>query len=331
MRRSGRIVGVAVCGALAACSAPFLSEVSPDDGAWDGRAFRVPEIPSLVITHIDVGQGDATLVEGPTGRLLIDGGYEGMGERVLDLLQDRRLAYLDWVVATHPHADHVGGLDDVLDEVEVLHGVWDNGTTYASQSFYQYRAAAEESAGGRRTLEPGQEFDLGGGARAVCVAVNGELIDGTTTAASEPNDLSAAFVIEWGAFRYFLGGDLGGKNTATIADIETALAPLVGDVDVLRVNHHGSRFSTNAAWLNALRPEAAVISLGDDNDYGHPAAETLARLSAADPAVQIPPVDVWLTEKGAAQSPYVGSGDVVVTARSDRYTIGYQDYTAVGQ
>lgn len=306
----------------------------PDDGEPKPGIVDIPRDTSFLrITHINVGQGDSTLIEGPDRVLLIDGGDNGMGDdRVVRVLQDYSIPVLDYVVATHPHADHVGGLDEVLERADVTGGVWDNGDTSTTQSFQNYKAAAEMTTGGRHTIAPGKVFDLGGGAKATCYAANGTMIDGYQVFdATSTNDRSVVIVVEWGAFREVIAGDLGGYDTDTIANVESSLDFLIGDVDVLRVSHHGSRYSTNPGWLNTLKPEVAVISNGNGNDYGHPAADTLGRLTGADPAVTIPPPDIYLTEKGSAPSPFTGSGDVVIMARPSWYDVEHVRYDAVSQ
>lgn len=308
----------------------FPEEPADPVGGPKPGIVDIPTASFLRITHINVGQGDATLIEGPSRTLLIDGGDNGMGDdRVIRVLQEYGIPVLDYVVATHPHADHVGGLDEVLARADVTGGVWDNGESTSTQSFASYADAAEMTSGGRHTIEPGHVFDLGGGATATCYAANGVMFDGyVVTDATSTNDRSVVMVIEWGSFREVIAGDLGGYDTDTIANVESSLGWLIGDIDILRVSHHGSRYSTNPGWLNVLAPEVAVISNGDGNDYGHPSADTLGRLTGADPAVTVPPPDIFLTEKGAAPPPYSGSGDVVVVARPTWYEVEYSRYDA---
>lgn len=313
--------------------APFAlspEEDEPPAGEPKPGIVEIPETSFLRITHVNVGQGDATLVEGPERTLLIDGGDNGMGnDRVIRVLQEYGIPVLDYVVATHPHADHIGGLDEVFDRADVTGGVWDNGQSATTQSYESYVEAAERTSGGRHTIAPGHVFDLGSGVTVTCYASNGVMYDGYVVAnATGTNDRSVVLVIEWGAFREVIAGDLGGYDTATVTNVESSLGWLIGDVDVLRVSHHGSRYSTNPEWLNELAPEVAVISNGDGNDYGHPSADTLGRLTGQDAAVTVPSPDLFLTEKGAAPSPYAGSGDVVVFARPSWYEVEYSRYDA---
>lgn len=321
---------MALLASIAACGAePEVSSIFEEPGP---EPLPDPAARGLSIVHVDVGQGDATLIVGPSKAMLVDGGDEGKGDSVLASIEQWEVSVLDWVVSTHPHADHVGGLDEVLERVDVIGGVYDNGDTSGTQAFNNYRNAAEATTGGRRTIQAGQVFDLGEGATATCVAANGRLIDGyQVTNVDDTNDKSVVLLVEWGDFRYVIAGDLGGYNTQYVRDVETSLAPLIGDIDVMRVSHHGSRYSTNPTWLNTLKPEAAIVSAGDGNDYGHPSSQVLSRLAADWTGVEIPPVDLWLTEKGFAPSPYVGSGDVAVIAMRTTYRIGDQVYDATAR
>lgn len=298
------------------------------DGPGDGKPIPTPAGAFLRITHIDVGQGDATLIESPDARLLVDAGDNGMGhDRVLRVLSEYGIDTLDFAVATHPHADHIGGMDEVFASIPVTGGVFDNGDSTSTQSYQSYAAAAEMTLGGRRTITPGHVFDLGSDMTATCYAVNGKLLGGLEVYdADSTNDRSVVLVVEWDDFRYVIAGDLGGYDTSSVTDVESTLGPLIGDVDVVRISHHGSRFSTNPTWLNALAPEVAVISAGNGNDYGHPAADTLARLTGEDPAVTVPPPDLYLTQKGAAPSPYSGSGNVVITVQDGVYRVEDTEY-----
>lgn len=320
-------------GMVGGCAAPAVSPVGEgDDEEASNGQLPTPEVRGLTIVHVNVGQGDATLIKGPSRTLLVDGGDNGQGEAVLDALRAHRIPALDWVVATHPHADHIGGLDEVLDRVDAIEGVWDNGEASTTQSYAQYATAANSTTGGRNSIDIGKVFDLGDGARATCVVVNGKIADGTqVTNVDSTNDRSVGLLVEWGEFRYVIAGDLGGYASASTTDVESPLAALLGDVDVVRISHHGSRYSTNPTWLNTLMPEAAILSVGNGNDYGHPAPEVLNRLTGADAAVTVPPIDVWLTERGSAPAPFMGEGDVVISVRPTAYRIGEQLYDAVAR
>jgi competence protein ComEC len=128
-------------------------------------------------------------------------------------------------------------------------------------------------------------FPLGNGAEAEVVVVNGRFEDGRQIPLEpdEENEACIGLLITYGSFRYFTAGDLtgggvpGGYGTK---DLETTAGEIVGDIDVLHAGHHGSETSSNASFLRETRPEAVVISVGAENDYGHPAPSTLLRMEA---------------------------------------------------
>ena len=203
----------------------------------------------LEIHHLDVGQGDATLVIGPNKTvMLIDGGDTGKGvDVILPYLGRKGIEAVDYIVATHMHADHIGGLDEVMAGGFDIGAVLDNGSSSSSASYADYVAAAAAYAASRRTMAVGEVIDLGKGATATCVYRNGQGVGGEFSV-DEENDKSVCLLIDYDNFQYFIGGDIGGGNKG-YSDVESFVAPDVGDVDVLRVNHHSSSSSSNETFL----------------------------------------------------------------------------------
>ena len=234
---------------------------------------------TLTITCLDVGQGDATLIQAPGGRtLLFDGGENGRGNAVIvPFLAAAGIDTLDWIVASHYHADHVGGLDEVLAAVPVREAVYDRGWSYTTLTYADYAAAAGAK---RQILSPGQVIDMGGGVTVTCVALNGNgVLNPPFTTGSLENEYDVCLKVEIGGFDYFQAGDLTGNTASGSRDIESGVAPLVGDLDVYHVSHHGSYTSSIAPFLAQVQAEVAVISVGN-NSYGHPHQAVLDRLSA---------------------------------------------------
>ncbi len=227
----------------------------------------------LRVTMLDVAQGDAILVEFPTGELmLIDGGgLPGspldLGQRVIaPTLRGKRRESVDIVVLTHPHPDHYGGLRTALASVDHVGEFWDSGPSENSTAMSLRDAAVSKGAVVRDPSSLCGEHAFGGGTIEVLHPCSGR--DGMS-----PNDASLVFRIRYGARSILLTGD---------AEEEAEHALLAGgadlSADVLKVGHHGSRTSTSIEFLDAVRPRYAMVSCGVRNKFGHPHEETLDAL-----------------------------------------------------
>ncbi len=252
---------------------------------------------SLTVVVADVGQGESIIIRGPTGRIaVIDGGVNRtIGTKVWNFIRDSlETRRLEWVFASHYHIDHIGGLVSVLDSVfsvnpdSLVFGVFDRGGETADTFFINYAMAARDR---RRTIEMGQAFDLGGGAVLTCVLYNGKVLSGDSVVPKDENSKSIGLLLEYQGFRMIIANDIGGYSER-YSDIETILAPVIGKVSVLYVNHHGSAHSTNPFWLETLKPQASVISCGNNNPWGHPTKKALSRLLAS------PGNRVYQTQRG---------------------------------
>jgi competence protein ComEC len=231
---------------------------------------------TLTITILDVGQGDATLIESPSGQtLLFDGGDNGKGNAVvIPYLQSRGITSLDYMVASHYHSDHIGGLDEVMNQIPA-DVAYDRGWSYTTITYNSYASSVSAV---RQTLVPGQIIDLGEGVTVTCLALNSNgQLSAPYTSSSRENEYDVCLLVEYGGFDYFQAGDLTGNTASGYADIETSVAPLAGDVDVYHVSHHGSYSSSTANFLQTVQAEVAVISVGN-NSYGHPHQVVLDRL-----------------------------------------------------
>jgi len=227
----------------------------------------------LRVTTLDVGQGDAILVRGPTGRtMLVDGGPDPeLTLRRLGAHLPFHVRRIDVLVLSHPHQDHVAGLVDVLDRFEIgvlLHA----GIGFENAAYDRLLADAEAGGVPVRTARTGDRFALGD-------ATVVEVIYPSETDASLPlpegdiNNGSVVLLLRSAGFRALLTGD-------AEAPVEAALVArgVLEPVDLLKVGHHGSASSTSPALLAATRPSVAVISSGEGNEYGHPTPQTLETL-----------------------------------------------------
>lgn len=256
--------------------------------------------PTTTITRIifcDVGQGDAILVVSGSTQLLVDGGE---GRAVLDCIRDHVPFWdrtLEVVVATHPDADHIGGLNHVFDEYQAL-TILTLPDTHDTQTFDRFREKVSlQKDRGAIVISPylGQTISL---SKTVFFEVlspqekEGVILadfltppetvlwDKTTSfwqpppAGNSRNDRSIVVLLHIGQVSLLLTGDV--EEPSELAMVR---ANLINEVDILKVAHHGSKTSTSQAFLDRARPEIAVISSGENNSYGHPSPEVLERLT----------------------------------------------------
>jgi beta-lactamase superfamily II metal-dependent hydrolase len=287
----------------------------------------------LTIHHIDVGQGDATLIRTSNGKsILVDAGDAGKGETViLPYLRHLGITSIDYLIASHYHSDHIGAIDEIVQRLspDSIRTVLDRGSMPplpTTRAFRQYWSAAQ-STSRHNTVYLGQSIKLTDELSLQCLAVDGAVLGRGEIKGSkgDENNRSIAWLLssehtEGGknfSFRYFTGGDCGGLSDA-YADLETPLAAIVGDVDAMKINHHGSRYSTNRTFLDSLRPEAVVISVGDHNVYHHPAQETLDRLQNT-PSIR----HIYQTEHGSGATTVkaIVAGTVTISVFDSFYTV----------
>jgi beta-lactamase superfamily II metal-dependent hydrolase len=269
---------------------------------------------TLEIHVINVGQGDSFLIVSPSGKkVLIDAGNTGRGAGfVLPYLQSQNISSLDYIVATHFHSDHIGGLDEVVNglggSTHILSATFDRGGGYDSGAFRDYLKSIGDK---RKMISPGQTIDLGDDVKMECIASNGEIPSGKVYSGTDENALSVVLLLRYRTFDMYLGGD---SNSA----IEPSLVPYAGDVDVYKVSHHGSATSSTQQLCDCLKPEVSVIAVGNGNTYGHPNSGTVSRLVAINSYI-------YQTESGAAAPPpgkgEIANGNFLIITDGDSYTI----------
>lgn len=246
---------------------------------------------ALVVNFIDVGQGDATLIQSGGKNYLIDGGRYEAGPEVVDFLRSRGVQKLDGLVATHPDADHVGGLPQVLDAFDVS-TVYLSGDTKGTSTFGTFLRSVRDEGARVVQSRAGMRMDWGG----TDATVISPPPDSEGGLFPEPNDNSVSILLTRGTARILLSGD-----AEAPAERYMSLGPYTGPLTVMKVNHHGSNTSTTPLFLSRFRPSIAVISVGADNPYGHPTPQTLRRLKVAG-------AKVFRTDE---------DGDVIVTVKDD--------------
>ena len=221
---------------------------------------------TLTVTWLDVGQGDAAVIQCGGQSMLIDGGKPEKSSYIYAWLQQHGLSYLDVIVATHVDADHIGGLSGALNYASVgtAYCPVTTGTTETFQSFVKYLAQRDKQI---TVPTAGETFALGGAQVQIL---------GPLHRAEDSNDNSIVLKVSFGATSFLFTGD---AERAEEQDLLNAGVNLQSTV--LKVGHHGSDTSTSYPFLRAVAPQYAVISVGAGNSYGHPTEAVLSRLRDA--------------------------------------------------
>ncbi|WP_230586097.1 MBL fold metallo-hydrolase [Lysinibacillus sphaericus] len=234
------------------------------------EAIKTERVPvtagdEMRVHFMDVGQGDSILIESPNVKtMLIDAGVKGAGQQVVSYLKELGVNKLDKVVATHPDADHIGGLIPVLHAIPIEQ-FYDSGKVHTSQTFEEMLMAIDEKNIPYYVPKTGDfiEFD-----KDVTVKVLN-----ANEHATDNNDASIVLKVVYGNVSFLLTGDAG------IA-LEKEMMSNDVTATVLKAGHHGSNTSSSEDFIRAVKPEVTILSYGEDNKYGHPHAEVVNRLQA---------------------------------------------------
>ncbi len=224
---------------------------------------------TAAVHMIDVGQGDSILIQTGDKTVLIDAGERDQGQTVCDYLKSAGVEKLDLVIATHPHADHIGGLAQVLEQFsasEILMPRLTDDMVPTTAVFRRLMEAIEKQSISATAAQPGLVYDLGG---EVFLTVLSPVDD-----YEDLNDYSVVCRLDSGETSFLFTGDAEKR-------VEQDLIRVGADLraDVLKAGHHGSSTSSSEAFLDAVSPKIAAISCGEGNDYGHPHKEIMASFS----------------------------------------------------
>ena len=267
---------------LSGCSDPSAwADLLPEEsGDWQQSRETVAALPEfsgsdgyLRVHFIDVGQGDSILIQAGEHAMLVDAGTNESGGTVTDYLHSLNLTKLDYLIGTHPHEDHIGGLDDVILSFAIGTVIMPD-VSHTTRTYEDVLDALLEKNLTVSSPQPGEAFSLGDASFTI-LSPSAE-IAAEAQEVGDLNNLSVGIRLVYGSTAFVLCGDA--ESVSEEAMVQSGL-PL--KADVLKAGHHGSSTSTCGSFLDAVDPDYAVISCGKDNSYGHPHQETLDRLHAA--------------------------------------------------
>ncbi len=255
---------------LCACSDGDKGTASGSDHSHPNQSNESAEpahpsdMRNLTVYFIDVGQGDSIFIELPNGEsMLIDAGEADSVGRVISLIDKLGYKKIDYLVATHPHSDHIGGMSKVLEMYEI--GKFYMPSSNASSQIY-LDLLEQVDALGKKIIPVAAGLTLAPDSSATISFM------GPRGSSDNLNNRSAMMLLTYGEKSFYFTGDA--------EEQEEMLALPVTECDVLKVAHHGSSTSSTERFLQSVKPKVAVISVGKDNEYGHPHQEVIDRLKA---------------------------------------------------
>ena len=224
---------------------------------------------TLRVHFIDVGQADAILIQTPAGlNILIDAGEKRTATDLIDYLKEQGVKRLDYLIATHPHADHIGGMAEVIKSFDIAN-IYMPRVAHTTKTYEDLLLTIRDKGLRIHEAKAGVVLDLGEGIEARLVA---PASDGYRSL----NDYSAVLWLGYGRTRFLFSGD-----AERISESEMLASGFDLSADVLKVGHHGSNTSTTESFLRAVSPTYGVIMVGRNNRYNLPHPDVLKRLTNA--------------------------------------------------
>ena len=243
-------------------------------GTWY-ELHHTNDSDGLTVHFVDVGQGDCELICCDGKNVLIDCGEESKAADVAAYLNKCDVKYLDYIIATHPHSDHMGSMSRVIEEYgvgEVIMPHLPDSDIPDSRYFEKFLDACEAHKTKVSEAKIGRKLEIG--------SAEAEIISPNSKSYEDVNNYSIGIILTYGTNSFFMAGD-----AESLSEKEMLSAGRLRDVDVYKAGHHGSSSSGSAAFLKVIKPEISVICCGANNSYGHPSKKTLKALKKYSPDI----------------------------------------------
>jgi beta-lactamase superfamily II metal-dependent hydrolase len=235
----------------------------------NGRSHLAENDGKLSVYFLDVGQGDSSLIIFGNKTILIDAGEMDMGDRVVNDLKALGVTRIDLLVATHPHSDHIGGMQKILDNFPVGQ-VLDSGMLHTSVIYERFLEHIDKKNIPYKIAVQGDTIEIDPALRIIVLSPSEKRFG------DDLNTDSIVLRISYGTINFLFTGDAGSETETALSKSGYAL-----DAQILKVGHHGSMYSSSPAFIARVHPETAIISLGCDNPYGHPHKQAVDILTKA--------------------------------------------------
>lgn len=222
----------------------------------------------ISVTYLNVGQGDSELIQVNGKNMLIDAGTNAGAQDLVKDLKNRGIKTIDIAIATHPHEDHIGGMDEVLENFDV-NSFYAPKVEHTTKTYENMLKAVKNEGLKIKQIKEGTDIDLGKNTKV-------EVYSPIKTNYEELNDYSPIMKISYGNNSFMFTGDAETPVEQEVLNEHKNLK-----ADVLKLGHHGSHSSTSEPFLKAVDPSIAIVSCGKDNKYGHPHKETMSNLKKA--------------------------------------------------
>lgn len=239
---------------------------TPQEREEQNNKGSEPTPPQMKVHFLDVGQAESILIQSPSGKtMLIDAGNNDDGPQVITYIKKQGISKLDIVIGTHPHEDHIGGLDTVINTIAIDQIIMPK-VSHTTKTYRDVLTAIQKKGLKITTAKPGLPIDLGLELKTAVLAPIEADYD-------ELNNYSVVIRLVYGQISFLFTGDAEKLSENQIIASGAELSSTV-----LKVGHHGSSSSTSQAFLKRVSPQYAVIMAGEQNEYGHPHQETVKKL-----------------------------------------------------